>query len=193
MIEKKEVRKRMKELLAKHPPEEREQKSKKITSSLFELPEYKKAKAIMSYVSTGPEVSTRDFILSAFSHGKRIVVPAVNSKDCALTLHEIRSLQELVPGFASIPEPKDRSQIFPKSQVDLAVLPGLAFDEKCNRLGKGKAMFDRLLAGMECPKIALAFEFQLTKKVPTHEHDVPVGMVLTEERLIRRVRPAPTY
>lgn len=187
MIEKKDVRKTMKALLANHPPRERERKGRKITRSLLGLSDYKKAKVIMSYVSTGNEVQTRDFIAFAFSHGKRIVVPAVDSKTCTLTLHEIHSLDELEPGYADIPEPKDKSRPILPNDIDLAVLPGLAFDEKCNRLGKGKAMFDRLLKDMSCPKIALAFEFQLTEKVPTHSHDIPVDMVLTEERLIKRV------
>ena len=182
---KSEMRKRMKGLLANQPAEQRERKSKFIAASLFKLPEYQKARAILSYVSMEEEVSTRVIIANLISIGKTVVVPIVDPKTETLTFHEIKSADELVPGYKGIPEPKNCACVFPCAGIDLAIIPGLAFDEKGRRLGRGKGMFDKCLGELACPKIALAFDFQVVSSVPAASHDLPVDIIITEKRVIR--------
>ncbi|MFH1448278.1 MAG: 5-formyltetrahydrofolate cyclo-ligase [Candidatus Micrarchaeota archaeon] len=182
---KNDIRNQMRELLSEHPIKEAERKSASILDSLQNLRQYKKSDVILTYVSTGAEVSTRKLILDAFRSGKRIVVPAVKKGETGImTIHEIRSFEDLCPGHMNIPEPKKRSRIFPSSEIDLAVVPGLAFDERGHRLGKGGAFFDRFLKHVDCQKVALAFEFQVIESVPTLPHDVPVDSIITEKRII---------
>jgi 5-formyltetrahydrofolate cyclo-ligase len=188
MKAKTDMRKTMKDALASQSEEERKQKSRFITASLCNLPEYKGAKTILSYVSMAEEVSTLEFIKSSLSIGKTVIVPVVDNKTEILTFHEIRSEDELAPGYKGIPEPKSCKCVFPHQKIDLAILPGLAFDEKGGRLGRGKGMFDKCIGELACPKIALSFDFQMVASVPAVSHDLPVDIVITEKRVIRASR-----
>ncbi len=180
---KNETRKRMKELLEKQSCGEREEKSKLIMKRLLSVPEYKRAGTLLSYVSLDSEVSTREVISSAIAEKKMVLVPAVRGE--CLSLHEIKTLEELKPGFMGIHEPKDCSKPVPLGAVELAIVPGLAFDEDGNRLGRGRGMFDRLFKGAGCFRIALAFDFQVLESIPSEPHDVPVELIITERRVIR--------
>ena len=188
MSQKKQLRKKMKELLSSQSVEECKKKSQSMAVSLGAISDYSRANVILLYVSTGQEVSTRELITEALANGKRVVIPAVDPETEIVTLHEIGSLEELEPGYMGIPEPRNSKTVFSSAEVECAVVPGLAFDAKGNRLGRGKAMFDKLLSRMKCLKIALAFEFQVLESVPSLPHDVPVDIVITEERTIKVYR-----
>lgn len=69
------------------------------------------------------------------------------------------------------------------SRVDLYIVPGVAFDKKGNRLGRGRGFYDRLLAHVTVPKIALAYGIQVIAEVPHSSYDVPMTMVVTEKRI----------
>ena len=84
-----------------------------------------------------------------------------------------------------IPEPNNKSKVFPSAEIEAAFIPGLAFDKRGHRLGRGKALFDRLLKHVDCPKIALAFDFQILDSVPTLPHDIAMDIVVTEKRVIK--------
>jgi 5-formyltetrahydrofolate cyclo-ligase len=64
--------------------------------------------------------------------------------------------------------------------VDLFIVPGVAFDKKGNRLGRGRGFYDRLLKGVTVPKIGLAYEIQMVAKVPVTSYDIPMDIVVTE-------------
>lgn len=74
----------------------------------------------------------------------------------------------------------------PTSDVDLFIVPGVAFDRKGNRLGRGSGYYDRLLTGIGVPKIGLAYSFQIVAEVPHSSYDVPMTMVITEEETLCR-------
>ncbi len=184
-MNKAELRRIMKETLAKQPSLERERKSKLIVGRLVSLGEYSKAKTILTYVSMDEEVSTRELIPRAISDGKCVVVPAVSHDEKTMTLHEIKSPEELGPGYRGINEPKNRGTCFECERIDLAIVPGLAFDKRGNRLGRGKGMFDKLFAAAGCIRIALAFDFQVVGEVPVEAYDVPVHFVVSENRILK--------
>ena len=188
MKAKKDMRKAMKDALASQPDAEQKQKSRLITASLCSLLEYKSAKTILSYVSMDEEVSTKELIKYSLSIGKTVVVPAVDNKTETLTFHELKSTSELAPGYKGILEPKSPKCVFPHQKIDLAILPGLAFDEKGGRLGRGKGMFDKCIGELACQKIALSFDFQVVASVPVSSRDLPVDIVITEKRVIRASR-----
>jgi len=166
-------------------------KSYKIQERLFRLPEFARAKTILFYVSTRDEVKTESMIKRALEYGKRVVVPISNLKERALNPSEIKDFDsELEPGVFNILEPKERflRHVSPK-EIDLVIVPGVAFDEKGNRIGYGMGFYDRFLRGIRkyIPVIGLAYEFQIIEGVPVHDKDVTVDKILTEERMIKCV------
>lgn len=163
-------------------------KSMEIKKKLFELDEFIEAEVIMFYVDFRNEVKTEFMIKEALNDGKRVVIPISQVEDRSLLLSELKDYdQELETGTYDILEPKEE-YIRPveHSELDLVTVPGVAFDEDCNRLGYGGGYYDRFSAGLDSQvsRIALAFEIQIVDQVVTDEHDLPVDKVLTEKRVI---------
>jgi 5-formyltetrahydrofolate cyclo-ligase len=186
--EKKEfLRKRIKDLLNEHPVSLLKEESKLIQSHLFSLPEYKESSIIMFYVSIEREVYTHDMIKRALTEKKDVVVPLVlESQDIMLTC-KISDFRDLKPGPWGIPQPvKEKIQNVPLSSLDLIIVPGIAFDRRGNRLGRGKGFYDRFLklVGPKVPKVALAFSSQIVEKVPVTENDIAVDKIVTEDGVI---------
>jgi 5-formyltetrahydrofolate cyclo-ligase len=124
-------------------------------------------------------------ILESF-YKKNIVVPISNKKDNTLTLSHLKSWEELSLGSYGILEPRtEKIRKTNVEDIDLIIVPGVAFDEKGNRLGHGKGFYDRLLKKTKATVIGLAFEFQILENIPTDKNDVPVDMIITEKRIIR--------
>lgn len=159
------------------------EKSAKIMSRLFSLSEFRGAKTIMFYVDAGNEVKTRDGITKALSEWKRVVVPKVK-KGYGLLAIEIKSLDELSPGTFGILEPAGEKGISPE-EIDLVVVPGVAFDKKGNRMGYGAGYYDSFLPKLrpEVKKVAVAFEIQVTDSLPAEEHDVKMDLIITENTI----------
>ncbi|MDN5312237.1 MAG: 5-formyltetrahydrofolate cyclo-ligase [Thermoanaerobacteraceae bacterium] len=159
------------------------EKSAKIMSRLFSLSEFRGAKTIMFYVDAGNEVKTRDGLTKALSEGKRVVVPKVK-KGYGLLAIEIKSLDELSPGTFGILEPAGEKGISPE-EIDLVVVPGVAFDKKGNRMGYGAGYYDSFLPKLrpEVKKVAVAFEIQVTDSLPAEEHDVKMDLIITENTI----------
>ncbi|AYO31526.1 5-formyltetrahydrofolate cyclo-ligase [Biomaibacter acetigenes] len=159
------------------------EKSAKIMSRLFSLSEFRGAKTIMFYVDAGNEVKTRDGLTKALSEGKRVVVPKVK-KGYGLLAIEIKSLDELSPGTFGILEPAGEKGISPE-EIDLVVVPGVAFDKRGNRMGYGAGYYDSFLPKLrpEVKKVAVAFEIQVTDSLPAEEHDVKMDLIITENTI----------
>lgn len=159
------------------------EKSAKIMSRLFSLSEFRGAKTIMFYVDAGNEVKTRDGITKALSEWKRVVVPKVK-KGYGLLAIEIKSLDELSPGTFGILEPAGEKGISPE-EIDLVVVPGVAFDKRGNRMGYGAGYYDSFLPKLrpEVKKVAIAFEMQVTDSLPAEEHDVKMDLIITENTI----------
>lgn len=167
------------------PEAQRAEKSEKIIATLFALPEFHAARTILFYASIGSEVKTHHAIQRALSIGKRICLPRVNRERLELELYEVRDLGELRPGVFGIPEPiPERSVRVQPGELELVVVPGIAFTERGHRLGYGMGYYDALLRQVSCPTIALAYELQLIPAIPLGPHDVNVHKIVTEERVI---------
>ncbi len=177
---KKELRKKFLEKRNKLKEKEVKQMSLKIKERLYSMPEFMNAKSVLIYVSKGNEVYTHDIIEENLRE-KRISVPSTTKDKIIPSL--INFFDELKVGMYGILEPKKVIE-FPKDKIDFVILPGVAFDEKGNRIGYGKGYFDKFLKLVNCPSAALAFEMQITDKVPIEKRDIPVNFVVTEQRLI---------
>jgi 5-formyltetrahydrofolate cyclo-ligase len=169
--------------------------SRIICRALAELPEYAAARSILFYVDIRAEVRTQHFLPTAIADGKQVVVPYCSAG--RLELFRLKSMDELAAGSFQILEPRPELRCqsqrrIPIDQVDLVIVPGVAFDRDGARLGHGQGYYDRLLAGArrQTPRIALAFECQIFPTLPTAHHDVPMHVIVTE-RAIYRVGQTP--
>jgi 5-formyltetrahydrofolate cyclo-ligase len=163
-------------------------KSMKIKDSFISLKETRKAKKIMIYVSFKSEVRTREIILELLKRRKKVIVPVIDSKKNEINLSELKNFQkELVPNKLGIFQPsKEFFRPFKPKELDLIVVPGIAFDEKGTRIGFGKGYYDKFLSKIpkRIPVIALAFEEQIGKNLSCEKHDIPVHKIITEKRVI---------
>jgi 5-formyltetrahydrofolate cyclo-ligase len=159
--------------------------SQVICERLAAMPEYARARTVMYYVDVRSEVRTRYYLPTALTQGKRIVVPyCVNGE---LELFHLQNMDELAVGMYKILEPKAELRALADKRVDpgdldLVIVPGVAFDREGGRTGHGFGYYDKLLnrARPNAPLIALAFECQLFPRIPMQSHDVFMDKVVTE-------------
>lgn len=150
--------------------------------------DFRKAKNILVYMHTGSEVRTDGIIAYGLILGKRVYVPRV--KEQKMEFHEIKNIKECEPGSFGILEPPDEASVFDfdeemEKEDTLMILPGLAFDGKGGRLGYGGGFYDRYLAKHpNCIKMGIAYDFQFVKKVVKDEHDIPVDILITDQRIM---------
>lgn len=163
----------------------KEELSREIVARIMALPEYAAAKTVMFYVDVRSEVRTRNDLAKALTTGKRIVVPYC--VDGELELFHLEDMNELQIGMYKILEPKAELRSVPAKrveveQLDLIMVPGVAFDRRGGRMGHGKGYYDKLLehARLDTPLVALAFECQMFPEVPVAEHDIFMDKIITE-------------
>lgn len=165
--------------------------SQAICEKFTALPEYAAAQTVMYYVDVRSEVRTRNYLATALTHGKRIVVPYC--VDGELELFLLESMDELAVGAYKILEPQAELRSLPAKKIrpdelDLIMVPGVAFDRRGARMGHGFGYYDKLLehSRMDCPLVALAFECQLFPEIPTQAHDVFMDKIITEAAVYER-------
>lgn len=174
--QKKEVRRLIKERKKVFPPQQALDDSEKIFEQVERLPQFKEAKSILAYWSLPDEVSTHKFVLK-WAGKKRLILPVVVGD--TLELRYFGGLSTLVTSDSfGIQEPKAEEIADPK-EVDLAIIPGVAFDSKGNRLGRGKGFYDRFLKQTNAYKVAVGFHFQILDNIPVDSFDIPVDLVIT--------------
>ena len=152
------------------------------------LPAYRDAGAVMLYVGVRSEVGTRPFLLQAIAEGKRVAIPYCVGRD--LELFHFQGMEELAASGFGLLEPRPGLRADPKRRVDPAELdvvmvPGVAFDRRGGRLGHGKGYYDRWLPRVRrnAPLVAVAFECQLFPEIPVLEHDIFMDQVITEKAI----------
>ncbi len=188
------TKKLLREEVASHRKNENresvESKSIEITGRVIDLIPFIKSQSIMCYMDFKNEVMTQYIIRHCFEHGKRVVLPLVDKIDGLRKIvpYEIMDIErDVIPGTLGILEPKkDRAKIINPEEIDVVIVPGVAFDLYKNRVGYGAGLYDRFLESVNtsCTKIGIAFEFQVYDAVPVEEHDIPLDFVITEERII---------
>jgi 5-formyltetrahydrofolate cyclo-ligase len=163
----------------------RQDKSLQIANKFIGLSQYDESSCMLAYHPFRSEIDTRIIIRDAITRGKKIALPRVGKE--GLELFYIKNLEEdLEPGTYGIMEPiPSRCEKAEPSHVDLAIVPGVGFDRKHNRLGYGGGFYDRLLTCIPVgvPKIALAFDLQVIDKVPVSEHDLKIDILITESQI----------
>lgn len=150
-----------------------------IYSKLIHTPEVINARTIATFVSFDTEVDTHQLISHSLAGHRQVVVPKVTNGD--LTFHEIHNLNELHSGYQGIPEPDETHPIINARQIDICIVPGLAFDVNGYRLGYGKGFYDRFLGKYSTIfSIGICFTNQLLYEIPHQETDYPVKQIVTD-------------
>lgn len=187
--EKKILRKQISSVKKLIPLEEKIRRSDAVMERLLEHPEYKKSKKILFYWSMDDEVFTKQTVIQAYNEGKEVYLPVVEGDNLRIRLFE--GVAAMVAGESfSIPEPStDSPEVF-IDDIDLVVVPGVAFDAQCSRMGRGKGYYDRLLSAATKEgrpyTIGVCFDFQLVPKVPVEECDKPLDCVISETSLYHK-------
>jgi 5-formyltetrahydrofolate cyclo-ligase len=153
-----------------------EKKSKLVQEFVINSKEFHPAKVIGAYFAFGSEVKTDLIIERSRMLSKRIVLPRVEEDN--ITFYELSSPKCLIRGRFGIMEPLPNKRV---SEIDLLVVPGIAFDKKGYRLGYGKGYYDRLLSGKRTFSIGLAYSFQLLENLPHDRYDKRLDAIASED------------
>ncbi len=141
---------------------------------------------VMVYAAKAPEVETSGLITELNRRGVRVVVPIIERETHTLRLSYLPDPSVLVPSTFNVPEPIGRELPARPEDVEVVVLPMLAFDAEGNRLGYGAGYYDRFLCCYPHPKkIGIAFSCQQMQSIPAEENDVKMDCIVTEKGIIR--------
>ncbi|RLD56548.1 MAG: 5-formyltetrahydrofolate cyclo-ligase [Bacteroidetes bacterium] len=175
--EKKALRKKIKALKAEVSFEEKKLRSKNIFLKLEQNDFFINTKTVMLYWSMKDEVFTHDFVIK-WASCKEIILPSVDGDN--LILKKFTGKEDLIAGDKyEILEPGGK--VFEnENEIDLIVVPGVAFDKQNNRMGRGKAYYDKLLKTLKAKKIGVCFDFQLLDNIPHDKYDVKMDLVISE-------------
>ncbi|MFA5144882.1 MAG: 5-formyltetrahydrofolate cyclo-ligase [Candidatus Omnitrophota bacterium] len=157
----------------------RDRKSRVIEGELLKQKGFIKAKIVMFYIAFGGEVDTKNMIKEARKLGKIVTVPVCKGNRVTIRPCILDDAARLGKGPYGVCEPSTKRFVRLKD-LDLVVVPGVAFDRKGNRLGRGKGCYDRFLERLpkDIPSIGLAFDFQILPNIPAKAHDISVNRVV---------------
>ena len=151
-----------------------------------QMPAVTAATWVAGYVSFGTEVPTHELLRGLLSAGKRVCVPSFDPVGQRYFCSEVKHFDtELIEGKWGCWEPKHTViRPVPMDRLDVWLVPGLAFDERGNRLGRGMGYFDQMLRDARGLKIGLAYDIQVLREVPAEKHDVRMDFIVTETRVV---------
>ena len=152
-------------------------------------PLWQTARAVLLFFPLPSEPDISPLLDEALASGKLLALPRFNATTHTYEPVQVRDLaRELVTGPFGVREPTADCPLAPMNRLDLALVPGLGFDARGHRLGRGKGHYDHLLAGFTGMKIGVAFDFQIVTEVPAEPHDIVLDAVVTPTRWVTAKR-----
>lgn len=166
-----------------------EEKSSNIMQNVLSLISVQRAEYVLCYADYKSEVQTKKLIKELLSEGKQVYLPKVSGEE--MDFYRIKNLEDLSEGYKGIPEPSEKcTEQFTKTLWEkdkervVMLLPGAAFNENGARIGYGKGYYDRYLNHIpDMERIALCYELQIVENIPADIHDIPVTIIVTEEKI----------
>ncbi|RUL58613.1 5-formyltetrahydrofolate cyclo-ligase [Prevotella koreensis] len=176
-MEKKDLRKFIRMQKRQFSQQQLAELSLSVINRLMASPKMKEAKTVLMYYSLDDEVNTHDIVDTVLKQGKTVLLPKVIS-ETEMELRRYTGPQDLQDGFFNIMEPS--GELFENYEdIDLAVIPGMAFDSQNNRLGRGKGYYDRMLPKLvNAYKIGVCFDFQHLPGIPADENDIKMDEII---------------
>ena len=193
-MNKTQIRTNMRALLKNLPADERRQRSLAACELLAGTREFRNAQMIMLFLSMLSEIETSSLALKAWQEGKSIAVPRVDWESRRMDPLEIRSLDTGLQTVAQGYRQPIEGTVVSLGLIDIVIIPGLAFDRKGFRVGRGRGFYDRFLAQQDFQGVRCALCFQeqiLTEDIPRESHDIPMDLIVTDKEIIRCANTAP--
>lgn len=187
MLTKKEIRTEIRARRRALSQQDWMEKSHCICEKICALSEYREAQLIYAYLAKSGEVLLDELILDALRQGKQVAVPKVLGPE--MVFYELTDLADVEIGCMGIREPLLRREVSASKENGkaLMLLPAVAVDGQCHRVGYGGGYYDKYLATHpETVKLAAVFSFQLYDQVPVESFDVPLDGIVTETMVLRR-------
>ena len=190
--EKKEsIRSTMIETIDSLSEAELESRVKKVEERLFDFANFMEAKVPLLYVDCPGELPMEGILRRCFEEKKVVVLPTFNEKKHSMTFYKVDDFDaDMKKGPRGILEPDpERCKRVPMDKLDIAIIPGLAFDEKGGRVGTGMGYYDRLIPRLPITtrKVSMTLEAQLMNQTPTESHDKYIDIIITDERVIYKI------
>jgi 5-formyltetrahydrofolate cyclo-ligase len=183
-LRKQTIRQRIEQQRRNLPKEWIAARSAEIITRVTSLPEFQMARTVHTYVAWRSEVDNHALIKEMLQGDRRVVVPVVDLATRTLRHSQIEQFEDLASGtFGILEPPPERVQPVPISEIDLIIVPGIAFDRSGNRIGFGGGYYDDFLRQTRAVKIGLCFQFQVIDQIPTRVQDERVDILVTEKRV----------
>jgi 5-formyltetrahydrofolate cyclo-ligase len=181
--QKRALRRAMVERILALDPNERRAQEEALAARFATLPGFESARTVLLYVTAFPEeIATGPMLREALDRGQRLVCPRVDRAARRLKLYQVEDLgRDLTSGTLGIPEPRRACPEVTPDAIDWALVPGLAFDEHCYRVGRGAGHYDRLLPTLrpDAPRWALILDCQWVAPLPIEPHDIPLDGIVS--------------
>jgi 5-formyltetrahydrofolate cyclo-ligase len=180
---KKIIREKLKERRKSLSEIDRERKSHKAYEKLIALEEMKNAKKVLVYISTGEELVTHFMVRRFLEMDMTVYVP--KTEPDSIIACRLDHWDDLEFGYQDILEPKEVIEIIHPKEIDLILVPAVAFTKKGERIGMGSGYYDRFLARTDAFKVGLAYEDQIIDEIPVEDHDIHMDIVITDENIYK--------
>lgn len=191
-LEKQQIRQTMRARLRTIPAVERAERAQQAVKLLQTHPLWRQARSILGYLALKDELDLWGALTEAQSQEKVVAIPRylpeAQGYGAAVLPREPSELREA--GFGILEPPAD-APLVPLNRLDFVLAPGLAFDLRGRRLGRGKGYYDRLLAQVRGIKCGVALDEQIVEALPEENHDIAMNLILTPTRWLV-VSPAGT-
>jgi len=167
-------------------PEIRAEASRAACERLASLDLFRSAGKVLAFASMPDEIDVTPLLRECLDAGKRLYLPLVRWKARRMIPVRVTDLDvDIVYSSTGMPGPRPGGELAEPSEMDLVIVPGRAFDRQGRRLGRGGGFYDRLLPQVgPAGSAAIAFSCQVVEAVPVDEHDVPIGLIVTEREVI---------
>ncbi|MEN8806418.1 MAG: 5-formyltetrahydrofolate cyclo-ligase [Desulfobacterales bacterium] len=186
-----DIRKEIAAAIGRLSVDELAEKTSLIENRLFDFANFLESKIALMYIENPNEVKSADIIRRTFDQNKIVVLPLVKTDTKKFKLFKIDDfVKDLKSGQNGILQPDPgRCRTVPIDCIDIAIIPGVAFDEKGGRIGSGDGYYDRLIPHLPVTtrKVALALDYQIIPQVPIESHDKHVDIIITDKRIIYKI------
>jgi 5-formyltetrahydrofolate cyclo-ligase len=181
-----ELRAKIRAILKSFSEEKRKSDSEKLCAKLKEQPAFQKARSILFFAPLSEEPDLWPLLNETLAGKKMAALPCFDADNQTYLSRRITDIHiEILSGKFGIREPATTCVAIPLDDLDLVLVPGVAFDLGRHRLGRGKGFYDRLLQNFNGKKIGIAFDEQIVDALPVEENDVRMDLILTPSRCLK--------
>lgn len=183
-MNKAELRARMRAMRRALPPGEQQRAARAVFEQLAEFAPYQHADVIMAYMACRGELSLEYVIWDVLGRGRTLLLPRCDAPG-VMTARRVLRPENLTAGAYGLPEPDAGCEIADPREIDLILVPGVAFDRRGGRLGQGGGYYDQYLPGSSALRVGICHDFALIDGVPCEAHDESMHFVITPGGVFR--------